>query len=254
MNERILVVLGMAGGNDWLNTLIPMDEYHLYRNYRPNIGIEEQHLTSLGEGTGVSVHPSATAIKDLWEQGIVKIINQTHYPNKEKSHFRGTDLWLSGKDGNFDKRVAGSLFANYLSSEYPMYPMGFPNEWAEYPLGVSIGSGIPSLIWKSDEDGKMGINLKSDPNAFRRLVREVDQPSYGYDKSVTGDLIGFIDRVDNGGDSYSKYMADKYRSGKNLSNSYPHGRFSNNMKDIARSIAGGSETPVYYASDRKSVV
>ncbi|NBP69413.1 MAG: hypothetical protein EBU52_11775, partial [Cytophagia bacterium] len=36
-NDRVLIILQMHGGNDGLNSIIPVDAYELYYNARPNI-------------------------------------------------------------------------------------------------------------------------------------------------------------------------------------------------------------------------
>ena len=63
---NILVVLQLAGGNDGLNTVIPLgnDEY---RKSRPTIGVPEASILRLDSQTGL--HPSLSALAAAYQEG-----------------------------------------------------------------------------------------------------------------------------------------------------------------------------------------
>ena len=46
-NDRVLVIVQLNGGNDGLNTVIPIDNYSKYVNARKNIFIEESKILKL---------------------------------------------------------------------------------------------------------------------------------------------------------------------------------------------------------------
>ena len=46
-NDRVLVVIQLAGGNDGLNTVIPIEYYADYKNARSNIAIVESKILKL---------------------------------------------------------------------------------------------------------------------------------------------------------------------------------------------------------------
>src|SRR3982751_5121172 len=57
-DERVLVLIQLAGGNDGLNTVVPVDQYSAYAAARPNIAIPEDKLLKLdGFGTA-AFHPA----------------------------------------------------------------------------------------------------------------------------------------------------------------------------------------------------
>jgi len=88
--DPVLVVLQLTGGNDYLNTVIPQGE-PLYRDYRPNIGVPEEQLLSIGEGLGLN--PALAPVKGLYDEGKVAVINGIGYPGPNRSHFRSMDIW-----------------------------------------------------------------------------------------------------------------------------------------------------------------
>ncbi len=98
-SERILVVVQLAGGNDGLNTVIPIGnaEYH---RARPRIGIADREALRLKNDVGL--HPAAVGLKELFDQKRLAIVQSVGYPNPNRSHFTSTDIWHSA-DPNLRK-------------------------------------------------------------------------------------------------------------------------------------------------------
>ena len=88
--DPILVVIQLTGGNDYLNTLIPYGD-PLYYDNRTNVGIPQAEVLPINDYVGL--HPAASAIKDLYDDGKVAIINGVGYPTPNRSHFRAMDIW-----------------------------------------------------------------------------------------------------------------------------------------------------------------
>jgi uncharacterized protein (DUF1501 family) len=88
--ERILVVVQLAGGNDGLNTVIPaeMDTYHRARR---QIAIAKKDMLPLKDGLGLN--PAATGLKQLYDDGLLGIVQGVGYPNPNRSHFSSMDIW-----------------------------------------------------------------------------------------------------------------------------------------------------------------
>jgi uncharacterized protein (DUF1501 family) len=96
---RILVVIQLSGGNDGLNTVVPIGMPEYYRA-RPGIGIGEKVALSLNGGPkrtknddGLGLHPSMQGIKQLYDEGQCSIIQGVGYPNPNRSHFKSMDIW-----------------------------------------------------------------------------------------------------------------------------------------------------------------
>ena len=88
--DPILVVIQLTGGNDYLNTLIPYGD-PLYYDNRTYVGIPQAEVLPINDYVGL--HPAASAIKDLYDDGKVAIINGVGYPTPNRSHFRSMDIW-----------------------------------------------------------------------------------------------------------------------------------------------------------------
>lgn len=89
-DERILVVVQLTGGNDGLNTVVPFrdDNYH---KARPTLRITPERALRLNDDLGLN--PEMTGFKQLYDDGLLAVINNVGYPNPDRSHFRSMDIW-----------------------------------------------------------------------------------------------------------------------------------------------------------------
>ena len=62
--ERVLVVLSLSGGNDFLNTLIPYTD-PIYMDYRRSLAIPGDQVLPLNDELGY--HPSMTEMKEIYD-------------------------------------------------------------------------------------------------------------------------------------------------------------------------------------------
>ena len=88
--NKVVVILQLSGGNDGLNTVIPIRNDIYYRS-RPRLGIEKTKALSLTDEVGL--HPALTGFKELYDDGSLGIMNSVGYPNPDRSHFRSMDIW-----------------------------------------------------------------------------------------------------------------------------------------------------------------
>ncbi len=88
--DPVVVVLQMSGAYDALNTIIPYND-PLYMDYRPVLKVEPEQVLPINGQVGF--HPSMQAMKDLYDEGKVAVIQGIGYPNPNRSHFRSMDIW-----------------------------------------------------------------------------------------------------------------------------------------------------------------
>jgi uncharacterized protein (DUF1501 family) len=90
--NKVLVVLQFSGGNDGLNTVIPITN-DIYYNARPKLAIAKTDALQLT--TDVGLNPALSAFKSLYDAGNLSVLNGVGYPNPNRSHFRSMDIWHS---------------------------------------------------------------------------------------------------------------------------------------------------------------
>ena len=83
--NKVIVVLQMSGGNDGLNTVIPIGN-DIYHSSRPGIGFTKDKVLVLNDDA--ALHPELTAFKGLYDDGSIGILSSVGYPNPDRSHFR----------------------------------------------------------------------------------------------------------------------------------------------------------------------
>ncbi len=93
-NHRILVSIYLDGGNDGLNTFIPLGD-PLYRTYRKRIGISEADALPV-TGTPFGWHPALGGLQRLYDQGKVAVLPAVDYANPDLSHFNSQIFWRTG--------------------------------------------------------------------------------------------------------------------------------------------------------------
>ena len=134
--DRVLVIVQLVGGNDGLNTVIPLDQYDLLSGLRSNVILPENSILPLSGLGATGFHPVMGGMRDLWEDGKLAMIQGVGYPDPNFSHFRATDIWETG--ANADELLSSGWTGRYLNYEYPNYPAGYPNEDMPDPLAIPM--------------------------------------------------------------------------------------------------------------------
>lgn len=249
VNAKKIVLIQLSGANDGLNTVVPINQYDTYAALRPNI-----KLNNVGGSNGiinldstlpiekqVGLHPSLTGFKSLYDNGLMRLIQGVGYPVQDKSHFKSTDLWLTGGDGTPANNVLESgwvgrflenYFANFLT--------------ANFPLGIQLGSSENSLGFHGEVEHGMSLNINGqDPSGFYSIVNGLGgiAPTT-IPNSEYGDLIQYILNNDTSTNTYAQTISAAFGAGSN-SVTYPNTSLSNQLKSVAKFISGGLETKVY---------
>src|SRR5664279_4832315 len=110
--NKVLVVLQLSGGNDGLNTVIPVRNDIYYRE-RPGLSISREKSLILNDEAGL--HPSLTQLKALYDEGSLSILNNVGYPNPDRSHFRSMDIWQTASNSN--EVLNSGWLGRYLDAE-----------------------------------------------------------------------------------------------------------------------------------------
>lgn len=238
---RVLIMIQLNGGNDGLNMVIPIDKYSELSNARSNVLIPQNKVLSLANTNLTGLHPSMTGIKDLYANNMVNITQAVSYPNPNFSHFRATDIWFSGSDAN--QYVNTGWIGRYLDNEYPGYPNGYPSTSMPDPLAIQIGSGV-SMVLQGD-NVNMGMAI-SNINSFYNIVNSYVDPA---PPTPAGHELTFIRYIVQQTETYNKVIKDAAAKATNLSSLYPtNNSLADQLKIVARLIAGGLKTPIYIVS------
>jgi uncharacterized protein (DUF1501 family) len=94
---NILVLLELAGGNDGLNTVVPLG-HDDYLKARPTLAVSAKKALRVNDQLGL--HPSLASLKALYDEGLAGIILGVGYPEPSRSHARSTRIWQTAGAAN----------------------------------------------------------------------------------------------------------------------------------------------------------
>ena len=233
--DHILVIVQLSGGNDGLNTVIPMDNYSTYQAARSNIAIPESLVLKLNDTTGLN--PAMTGMKTLWDEGKLGVIQAVGYPQPNFSHFRATDIWMSGSAST--QVLSSGWSGRYLNYEFPNFPVGYPNDDMPDPLGIQIGS-TTSLTFQGPAVS-MGMSI-SNPTSFYNLLSGIEDPA---PNTPAGKELKYVRLVSKQTSQYGARVKAAALS-VGMQSPYPTPNFlADQLKIVARLIKGGLRTRVY---------
>jgi len=248
ISNRKLVLINLAGGNDGLNTIIPINYYDIYSNLRPSIKVPSNGINSyinldetLDETQQIGLHPSLTGIKNLYDNDLLRIIQSVGYPSQNKSHFASTDIYSTANDGNsWDNGNNSGWIGRFMESYYADLIQN------SYPLGVEIGSKSNSLGFHGESEHGLSVNINGqDPSGFYSLISGMaGEPPNNIPISDYGHELEYIIQTDALSNMYSEAISNSFNNGQNAV-SYPDTDISNQLKTVARLISGGLESKVY---------
>lgn len=243
-NDRILVIIQLFGGNDGLNTVIPALDDEYYR-IRPGIGVpKEKCWNGLGD---IYLHPMLSAgdrggMARMLEMGTLAIVQGVGYDNPNLSHFRSTDIWLSGLNSSDPNvRLETGWVGRFLEKKYPDFPASLP----DHPLAVQFGGFSLALLGSK---GRMGIEVTS-PDLQQGVSSQLD--TLDADSANTHYLPehDFVADIANRSNKYADAVKQAYAAGKSqLKGNYATSDLSRQIGSVAALIAGGLRTKVYVVS------
>ena len=89
-NDRVLVVVQLAGGNDGLNTVVPYAD-PAYAAARPTVGVRPEAVLHIDDSVGLN--PALPKLKALYDGRQVAIVQGVGYDKPTYSHFENLYVW-----------------------------------------------------------------------------------------------------------------------------------------------------------------
>ena len=145
--DGILVLITMGGGNDGLNTVIPVQN-GTYYDKRGSLAIPASGAHRLTDDR--ALHPNLGGLASLWAQGDLAVIDGVGNSATDLSHFSSMARVMAG----------GSNSHGFHSGWLGRYIDGLPG--GDDPFhGVSIGSSVPLVVQGRH---RQASGLPSDPD------------------------------------------------------------------------------------------
>ncbi len=229
-----LIIIQLSGGNDGLNSCVPYRNDIYYRS-RMQLGIPQNKVLKLSDEMGLN--PAMTGLRNLYEQGLLSILNSVGYPNPNRSHFRAMDIWHTGSH----------------SDEY------WETGWlGRYMDNSCVGCAEPHKVLEVDDTLSLAVKgnqakalALSDPARLYKTtqdkyLRDLVAASQEHKQKGRSDLDYLYKTMAETMES-AEYVYETSKVYKSRL-SYPNGRFAKQLKTVAELICSGIDSSVFYVS------
>lgn len=271
-NENVLIILQLHGGNDGLNTFVPLDNYELYYSRRANIALPYRSGrrtiipldSTIASADQVGLHPDMQDFKELYDMGKAAVFQGVSYANNNGSHFRGRDIWFMG--GDADEYFSSGWIGRYLNQEYTpyQYPRDFPTPEMPDPLALEMGNDV-SLLFHQEGNIPTSISLGSSPGGLASLIDQLEgftdegidprgRPPGFLNGSPYGREMDWILGLEDKSETYIKRLSEIYSNADETAVTYPDrypfsgggkNPLSAQLQLVARLLEGGIKTRVF---------
>ena len=237
--DKTLVVVQMTGGNDFMNTIVPFTNDHYYYA-RKKIVMSQDDVLPINDT--LAINKNAAPFKRLYDEGRMAIIQGIGYPDSNRSHFRGMDIWHTCEPDRVGSEGWLGLAVRELDPK------------SENVLtGVNIGQGLPRAMSVagvpvtsiSDLEG-YGVMNQIEKEQLRDKALQAFKDIYGQaiGSGVVSEYIGktgldVLKGADMLGDVASNYQS---------SVEYADNSIAKSLRDVARIHLSGLGTRIFYTN------
>jgi len=238
-SEKTLVVVQLTGGNDFMNTIVPYTNSHYY-DARKKIVLGQDDFLPINDT--LAINKNAAPFKRMFDEGNMAIIQGIGYPNSNRSHFRGMDIWHTCEPDKVGSEGWLGLAVREIDTR------------GENVLtGVNIGQGLPRAMAVagvpvtsiSDLEG-YGVMKRLEQEQLRDKALQAFKDIYGQaiGSGVVAEYIGKTGLdVLRGADMLSE-VAENYNS----TVEYADNSIAKSLRDVARIHLSGLGTRIFYTN------
>ncbi len=234
--DRVFVVIGLGGGNDGLNTVVPITN-DLYYNARPRIAIPPSQTVAQSGDFGF--HEAMASLEGTWGDGDMAVVHSVGYPDPDLSHFRSSDIWTAASvDEDVQTGWVGRAFDDLLP--------GFHEAPDAAPAAVQIGAVSPNLF--RGEAGDYGMAL-FDIDTFLDISEGGDPyPTFDTPPTPFGDELAFVRGVANDAFQYRDALFEATQRSRSQAQYPADNPLADSLAACARLVKGRLGARMYFVS------
>lgn len=235
-NDQILILIQLIGGNDGLNTVIPIKYWDQLQHHRGNILPKQKSL--IHSNSNIAFHPAAAAFQNLVQQQKMCVVHGVGYEQPNRSHFRSMDIWNTGSPSN--QFWTSGWLGRYLDICHPNYPSNYPNVKHPHPMVVTVGNDVAETCQGAVHQFSYALS------DFNQLVQKVQETSSSA-ANISGNYLQLVDYLNKSAkltNAYSASINQVQLQGKN-NISYPNSELAWQLSMIAKLVNGGITTKVF---------
>ena len=241
LGTKRLVVLYLQGGNDGINSVVPV-ELQAYYDRRPKLAIPKSATLTLDEGPHKTktyrLHPALVELQKLWKKGNVAFVDKVGYPSPNLSHFFSLDVWSRGSRAPATSGWLARFKDLYAKPSTGVVAVGTRN-LLDFQGGKTQSVLIESIArFVQQGDSRYPAHGKLRHELVRELVKGYGGGGSKLRASQTSALgYEMVDRLQQAMASYRSSVV------------YPNSGVAKKMRDLAVLINAGFDTRVLYTID-----
>ncbi len=239
LRQRVMVVVQLTGGNDFMNTVVPYTNGHYYDS-RKTLVVHPHEAIPIDDT--LAFHPQFAPLKELYDKGKVAVVQGIGYPNSSRSHFRAMDIWHTCEPTKISNEGWVGKAIRELDPDHE-----------NVLTGVNIGRGLPramvvpgvpvTSVSDLDNYGLLtGISDVQQREHALATFKRIYTPAIG-----TGPVMDYLAQTGNNvllGADRLKEAPARYSS----TVQYPDTQIGKNLRDVARVYLAGLGTRILYTS------
>ncbi len=228
-----LVIIQLSGGNDGLNTIVPYGN-DIYYQKRSSIALQQPDIIKLNDMQGFN--PNLGALKELYDQGWMSIINSVGYPNPDRSHFRSMDIWQTGSNAN--QFLSTGWIGRYLDASCQNTSLPYTAIEVDDTLSLALkGNKLKGIAVQNSNK----LYQTTREPFFKDLMNDhstanLNEGNLGYLYKTMAETYSSADYIQKTSKTY------------NVTGIYPDTGLGNQLKNVSKFINSGLQTRVYYVS------
>jgi uncharacterized protein (DUF1501 family) len=239
---RVLVVIQLSGGNDGLNTVIPIQDPE-YKKRRPKLAIAQADAITIPQD--LALHPSLKGVAGLLEAGRFMLVQGVGYPSPNRSHFESMDIWHSCTTK--EKRGRAGWLGRWLDQKHASDPQDNNQDTLAMHLGAEVQPfaltaldvQVPSL--SSIEQFRFKVEAGS---SVAGTLPKMESPK---GTVGTNDLLNFVAGTTESAVTASDRIEKALKQSSSTAD-FPDSQLGQKLQVIARLIKAGLQTSIYYVT------
>lgn len=221
--DKVLIMVELKGGNDALNTLIPIEDDYYYR-LRPTIAIKPDQAIKLGNG--FAMNPGMKALLPFWKSNDLAWVQGIGYANPNRSHFRSIEIWETASQAE-----------EYLDQGWIAQLYQQQNHLTNKPLqGVIIGSDAGPL-----QGNHLNTLQMTDKKSFIRLSKKLRANN----RESSNKALSHVLKVQNNVFHNAQTVVQQLAHTTTVRTDFPNTKFGKQLETLTQVILSGLTIPVY---------
>ncbi len=240
-DDRVLVIVELAGGNDGLNTVVPFNE-DVYCQSRTTLRLTRKDVLPINEKLGF--HPAMKGLRRLYDEGHLSVLQGVGYPNPNGGHDKAMMDWQSGRPHQTNRQTGwvGRAIDNYGQQVPARTPAAVIGQ-SRRPFCVNAEKMIVPLIHSlKDCTLRPSGNGEDHTDHRRRLAAMAELPRTVSDNP----LLDVVRKNELAACAAARRIEDVLQNAPAAPGNYPCFRLAGQLRTVSQLIRADSGIRIFY--------